>query len=207
MNNVISDWCAFCEGRKSFDKSHFHTLFWEDISLNDLRQIFKYFPNSEELFSLTHDYLFGTTDAISNSVPKVLIDLAFKDILEKRKLIGEGFGLTGANGNMTADFIEDFKHVEKLKTKEPYLSFFDAINDKFLDSWILEDKKTFALHEAFYGLTKYYEMVWYLFKPLTNIKVDFKYYYELTKLRGVYAFLGDKLIVSQYGSNKQYSAK
>lgn len=206
MNNIITDWCAFCEGRKSFDKSHFHVLFWEDISANELHEIFKYFPNSEILFELTHDYLFGITNPISNP-SNVLIDLAFRDIQEKRKLISEDLGLDVINENMMVEFVDDFQSVEKLKTKEPYISFFDAINDKFLDSWILEDKKAFALHEAFYGLTKYYEMVWYLFKPLTNIKVSLKYYYELTKLRGVYAFRANKLIVSQHESNKQYPAK
>lgn len=43
------DWCAFCEGNVSFDKSHFLGLLKAHNSYADLRRIFGYFEFSEEL--------------------------------------------------------------------------------------------------------------------------------------------------------------
>jgi hypothetical protein len=87
MKAIVIDWCHFCEGLKTFDKSHFYALFWEDneedkITANELVEIFKYFPNSKELYNLMKDYLFGKRQK-QNITNDLLIELAKKDIYEK----------------------------------------------------------------------------------------------------------------------------
>lgn len=197
MNKIVFEWCEFCEGKQHFDKSHFYTLFWEDISEQDLKTIFQYFPKSNELFEIMNDYLFGEGEKKLES-QELLLELASNDVLQKKLLIQDNIGLVKKIENVKVEYTDDFRIVEESRGESPYVDFFDALNDKVLENWIIEDKKAFALYEAFYGLTKYYEMVWYLFQPLININVSFKYYYKLSKLGGIYSFVDNKLMVSKY---------
>ena len=198
MNELLNDWKEFCEGRKNFDKSHFFALFWEGINQKDLENVFKYFPNSIELTDRTKEYLFGTKENISESVIKnILISLVIKDLNQKKTIINENSDLLELIETLDVEFIQDFKKVLLLKNTSPYIDFFDTINDKLSDNWIIEDKKTFALYEAFYGLTKNYEMVWYLFNPLFKINFNCEYYFKLSTLGGVYSFSNNKILVSK----------
>jgi hypothetical protein len=198
MKEIISDWCEFCEGRKAFDKSHFYTLFWEDITQSDLRIIFKYFPKADKLFELTYDYLFGETQRVPEALlNETLIELALNDINQKKYLLHTNSDLFRMVDSIKVEFVDDDILVQNLSKKSPYLDFFDAISDTLLDSWIVEDKKTYALYEAFYGLTKSYEIVWGLFSPLFSMNISFQYYIQFTSFGGVYCFLDNKLLVSK----------
>ena len=198
MNKIINDWINFCEDREKFDKSHFYTLFWEGITQNDLEYIFKYFPHSLELNSRTKEYLFGTKEKVTELViNEVLIDLAIKDLNQKISILIDNPELVELIGHLKVEFIQDSNYVIQLKNNSPFIDFFDAVNDNLSDNWILEDKKTFALYEAFYGLTKNYETVWYLFNPLFKIKINCEFYYKLSTLGGIYSFSDDKILVSK----------
>jgi hypothetical protein len=198
MKEMIVDWCEFCEGKKIFDKSYFHTLFWEDINSSDLKLIFKYFPNSDALFNLMNDYLFEKSEKVSESkINETLIELALSDIQEKKFLLNGNSSLVSMVDNINVEFVDDYLFVANLCNSSPYLDFFDAISDVVLDNWIIEDKKTYALYEAFYGLTKSYEITWELFQPLLSIDTSLGYYIRFVSLGGVYSFLGTKLLVSK----------
>lgn len=198
MKQIITDWCAFCEGKVSFDKSHFYTLFWEVVNQGDLNIIFKYFPNSDKLFDITNDYLFGKTERVSELlIDKILIELALNDINQKKQLLKINSDLSRMLDDIKVEFIYDDILVQDLRNSSPYLDFFDTIGDIFQEKWIIEDKKTYALYEAFYGLTKSYEIVWCLFKPLLLIDISLEYYTQFTSLGGVYSFLNNKLLVSR----------
>lgn len=198
MNEIINDWINFCEGREKFDKSHFYTLFWEGITQTDLEHIFKYFPHSIALINQTRDYLFGKKEEILESAIKdVLINLVIKDLNQKKSVINENSDLVDLLERLEIEFTHDYNKVIQLKNSSPYIDFFDSLNDKLSDNWIIEDKKAFALYEAFYGLTKNYEMVWYLFNPLFKIEINCEFYYKLSTLGGVYSFSNDKVLVSK----------
>lgn len=199
MNEIIQDWEQFCEGRKSFDKSHFYTLFWEGITRSDLEGIFKYFPRSNELVERLSEYLFGKREkAIDKcSLEAVLVELAIKDIEEKKSILDSNCSLLSLLQELKVEFVDDFNNVAIRKTEPPYIVFFDSINDVFSDCWTIEDKKAFALYDALYGLTKDYEMVWYLFSPLFKINLDLSYYYRLTTLRGIYTITNNQILVSK----------
>lgn len=49
MKSLLSEWCAFCEDRAVFDKSHFLGLLKAHSSSEEIRRIFSYFPSSAEL--------------------------------------------------------------------------------------------------------------------------------------------------------------
>jgi hypothetical protein len=197
MKAIIIDWCNFCEGKIAFDKSHFYTLFWENneqdkITRSDLVEIFKYFPKSKELFNLMESYLFDKSEK-RNTTNDYLIELAKKDIYQKISLSKK----LDHFKSYPIHFINDFKVVEELKNHEDYFSFYDEVSDMISDKWLLEDKKTFALQEAFYGLAKNYEIVWYLFSPLINVRINFEYFFEFTCLGGVYSIHDNKIIISR----------
>lgn len=198
MNDIVNDWINFCEGRERFDKSHFYTLFWEGITQTDLENIFKYFPQSMALINQITDYLFGKKEEISDLTMKdTLIDLVIKDLNQKKPVIIENSDIVCLLDHLEIEFTHDFNKVLQLKNSSPYIDFFDSLNDKLSDNWIIEDKKAFALYEAFYGLTKNYEMVWYLFNPLFKIEINCEFYYKLSTLGGVYSFSNDKILVSK----------
>ena len=199
MSEIINDWEQFCEGRKSYDKSHFYTLFWEGIILNDLETKFKYFPKSITLVERVSEYLFGKREDVlpESSVRDVLINLAVRDIEERKSIIDSDSSLFNSIQNLEIKFTEDYESVLSLKAKSPDIDFFDAVNDVLSECWIIEDKKAFALYEAFYGLTKDYEMVWYLFSPLFKTNVDWSYYYRLTTLGGIYSIANKQLFISK----------
>lgn len=196
MNETIKDWILFCEGTKKFDSFYFHTLFWEDITPNNLISIFKYFPNSEELFNLTNDYLFGEYQK-SNVTTKLLIDLAISDLEEKKKLISSDMKLMNLLSNLIVEFVSDYKIVEKSQSEIFYSNFQSTISDILFDNWVSEDKKMYALYEAFYGLTKDYQIVWHLFSPLLKVNVDFENYIKLFCAGGIYSISDNKLIVAK----------
>lgn len=201
MNSLIRDWIEFCENRKEFDKTHFYSLFWEDIESNDLKTIFRFFPNSDDLFHRTNDYLFGENlDLLKNlngNTKEQITELAFKDVIEKRNLVSDNKTLKKLLENLQLEFIQDYELVVNKKAEHPYCDFFDELEFQLTERWLLTDKKAFALYEAFYGLSKSYEMTWYLYRPLINTEIEFKNYYDLSRLGGAYSFLGSKLIVSR----------
>jgi hypothetical protein len=197
MNELLRDWKDFCEGRKRFDKCHFYTLFWEEIGPDGIADIFQYFPHSTELADRTKEYLFGKRERISESTLKdFLVGLVVRDLDQKKAVIGENSNLIGLLERLEIEFIQDSEKVIELKARSPYVDFYDAINDKLSD-WIVEDGKAFALYEAFYGLTKNYEMVWHLFGPLFRVRLDSEAYYRLSIHGGVYSFSNDKILVSK----------
>lgn len=197
MRQIIKDWCDFCEGNKYFDKSHFYTLFWDDsesekLTKADLQIIFSYFLEKDRLFEILNHYLFDTKEKINLS-KEDLVFLSREDINEKAKL-SEDLKYIFTTSII---FDENFQKVEASRNESEYLNFYDEISDIILDSWKLEDEKTNALYEAFYGLTADYEMVWYLFSPLLNISTTFFYYFQLKINNGIYSIVNNKIVVSR----------
>jgi hypothetical protein len=197
MKNIVKDWCKFCEGEKKYDKSYFYTLFWQDqtdlkITKDELYEIFKYFSNSNELLELMSNYLYDNY-IIENKSTSYLIQLVRNEIDEKTSLSNNLDYIK----NYPIEFVDDYNFVKSKVDSEEYYKYYDEISDILADSWIIEDKKAFALYEALYGLTKSYEIVWYLFSPLISIKINYKYYIDIYMLGGVYTIYNSKILVSK----------
>lgn len=201
MNKLFLDWIDFCENKKTFDKSHFYTLFWENIDVNTLKIITQYFPNSGDLFIRLNDYFFGDKydlyKLLDKSIDQTLIELSIKDFNEKLNIILEENKQFEGLKNLSPLITEDYEYVQKKKSDHPYIDFFDELEFKLTELWVSDEKKFYALYEAFYGLTKSYEMSWYLFKPLLNVEYNFKYYYNLTRIGGVYAIDTNNILIAR----------
>lgn len=197
MKDIVKDWCEFCEGAKTYDKSYFYTLFWQDqsddkISKDELYEIFKYFPNSNELLELMTNYLFKNDKAQDLST-SFLIQLVKNDINEKISLSNNLKYIK----NYSIEFVDDYNFVKSKINSEEYYNFYDEVSDILADAWIIEDKKTFALYEAFYGLTKSYEIVWYLFSPLMSKRINYKNYIDIISSGAIYTIYNNKILVSK----------
>ncbi|MBF7093176.1 hypothetical protein IUY40_16715 [Flavobacterium sp. ALJ2] len=193
MKDIVKDWCKFCEGEETYDKSYFYTLFWQDqFSKDELYEIFKYFPNSNELLDLMFDYIYDC-NIIEDKSTSYLMQLVKNDISEKTSLSDNLKYIK----NYPVEFVDDYNFVKNKIDSEEYYKYYDEVSDVLADRWIIEDKKTFALYEAFYGLTKSYEIVWYLFSPLISTKINYKYYVDIMMLGGVYTIYNNKILVSK----------
>jgi len=187
---LLNDWINFSEGRKSFDKSHFYTLFHEKWNQNEIELIFNFFPNSEVLIKKflefteskkkleTHDIIKGFN---KNNYYEILTSLINNDLNEKERLCKElnfiellniftdiSFSFTNEN---------DFFLIKKQSDSNAWLM--ESIGDYFIDNKMIEDEKTYALFEAFYGLTVNYQLVWFLGKPLINTTYNPDKYFQI----------------------------
>ncbi|MDH1105078.1 hypothetical protein N5C55_23335 [Pseudomonas otitidis] len=61
MTSWLEDWCAFCEGRASFDKSHFLGLLKACRDPEAIRQVFRYFPDADEMSRRAWDVISSGT--------------------------------------------------------------------------------------------------------------------------------------------------
>lgn len=61
MTSLLEDWCAFCEGRASFDKSPFLGLLKACRDPEAIRQVFRYFPDADDMSRRAWDVISSGT--------------------------------------------------------------------------------------------------------------------------------------------------
>ncbi len=202
MNLQLEDWKAFCEGEKDFDKSHFHTLlmkneYHEDISKEEYNNVFKYFPNSTELIIRLQNY-YSNKNYLHEiiDVKEYLLSNTMADINEKSILFYESDIKEFLKGDI--NYVDDIKEVSEAKLKgclnEEYI---DIIDDHIFDSLYVKNSRVNALLEAFFGLTRNYQLVWYLASPLIDSEINFDHYFNIWKVGGEYAITEKGIIVSR----------
>jgi hypothetical protein len=186
MKKIINDWSDFCEIGKSFEEGYFYTLFMEDITSEEIREVFKYFPNSEILIDRMEKFLFEPKPNIENFDTKKnelerLIKLDFherKPILEKLDIFSK------FNLNPIFIFNSDFESIS-LKVLDDVCSqsFYDFMRMQKL----ITDKKVCELYNALYGITYDFDYQLYLFLPLLKTNYTAEYLYQFKRLGGIYA--------------------
>lgn len=200
IKTILKDWCDFCEGREKFDKSHFITLFHEDIKDEYLEMALQFFPNQDELIDRVINVreFYPERGKNMKAEPDYILDLAIKDVREKRKAckyLSED-ELVNIIDNAKPKFVSDKLTFERALNNEWNGEFLSQVGFYFDECWNSEDDSYYALFEAFYGMTNSYEIQWYLGRPLMNTSVNPDYFYELWKAKGCYALSGSELIVS-----------
>ena len=208
MVDLLTDWRRLCDREKDFDKSHFFALFTPDLTRDQLEDIFRCFPNSNELVRRmlavkaageieNRPYLFPKLEN-RGSVDE-LIDLVSKDLAQRRQLCAL-LGETSLIDNIDRAnlvYTQDEKIIDKaIRSKDsPDVFLFEVIGDYLDDTWLLSDNRADALFEAFYGLAADYYLAWYLGSPLMNVDVDFSTYFQLWRHGGAYILLEDTVLV------------
>ena len=201
MSNLITDWQAFCEGRKAFDKSHFYTLFMDNLSDNDLDIIFSYLPNTAGLISRLKNALDKKRYIKLNleNRKKRLIELVYLDLQQKKTLLQEAGQdeIVSIIENAKYHFIENTDSALEYKiNNDIHFELFDTVAFDISQNRISNEDKIYAIFEAFYGLVEMYEVVWYLGAPLVNTSINFDYYFELWAMGGDYALTKEGVIVT-----------
>lgn len=201
-NKIIKDWIAFCEGQRDFDKSHFHTLFMKmehekQITEKEYDKIFRYFSNSDELIARIKNYHDSTYHKESNDIKSYLIEKVNSDIKEKRKILSETDSGVLQYIDNEIHYLEN-EDLLNLKMKNwQHEEFIDEIESNLINDEFFIDKKLIALFEAYYGLTRNFQLVWYLGAPLLNSPINLDYYYDIWKIGGDYVVTENGVIVSR----------
>lgn len=186
MNQIISEWTLFCEDKAVFEDSHFYTLFMEDITSKEIKEVYKYFPNSERLIERMERFLFEAKTKIEDIETKKneltkLIRLDFeerKPILEKLEIF------SSFNSNPNFVFTSNFESISTLILDDVWSqSFYDYMYRQAIDF----GKKEYELNNALYGITYDFDYQLYLFEPLLKTNYSVKHLFKFKRLGGVYA--------------------
>ncbi|MEO4049323.1 hypothetical protein AAFN46_19840 [Pseudomonas sp. CAU 1711] len=206
MSSLLSDWCDFCEGRASFDKSHFLGLLKSHSSDYELRKIFSYFPRKEELINRARL-------VIGSGSLEETIYLVPSKISSDSELIELGRHWLAQQGRMCA-LLKDTELQcicqeaevllvevevidEALKNDIPHFWIFELFGDVIRERRVIDTEEAYALFEALYGLAADYYLAWYIGGPLVDVELDFTAYLELWSAGGRCALTGEALLVSR----------
>lgn len=186
MKQLIKDWSSFCEGEVVFEDGYFYTLFMENISIDEIRLIYQYFPNSDELIERMEKFLFvkpvkDVVDEIKISRLEKLIRLDFE---ERKPILKTLDSFSIFNSNAKFNYVSEFESISKLTMDDIWSqSFHDYLRSQKID----HDKKTYELFNSLYGLTYDFDYQLFLFKPLLRTSYSMQYLYDFKQLGGVYA--------------------
>lgn len=205
MSTLLNDWCAFCEAKENFDKSHFLALFKAHSKQDELTRIFSYFPLSDALVDRTQKVLkAGSLDFSLYLLPEnkgskaELLDSASAWLKEQarvsRALGDEELSLIACNAEIIYTTKEEIYSTAQSDIPNNWM--LDLIGDEVRSSRILSTDPMYALFEALYGIAADYYLAWYIAQPLIKLDIDFGLYYEFWRLGGTSLLTKDKLLVS-----------
>ncbi len=205
MDSLLSDWCAFCEGKAIFDKSDFLGLLNSYNSTDELRKIFKYFPFSEELEHRA-EQVFASGDCASSLylLPKIrgsqeeIVRLGKQWLNELERVCGllGDTELIDTCHNAEVTFVDNRVVREALQLDIPHRWMFADIGDAIRDSRISYTAQTYALFEALYGVAADYRLAWYMARPLFEFEINLEPYFNFWRVSGDCALTHDKFLVS-----------
>lgn len=193
MKSLLSDWCAFCEDRAVFDKSHFLGLFKAHGGSEEIRRIFSYFPFSEELTDRTERVLAsGDMEMSLYLLPKFkvgegeLIQLGREWFKEQKRVCGVlgDTEVLKVCENARVLFVDSHDMDRWLQQDIPHYWLFDEIGDAIRESRVSDAEQIYALFEAFYGLAADYYLAWYVGRPLFRFDINLDYYFRFWRAGG-----------------------
>ena len=205
MNSLLSEWCAFCEGKAFFDKAHFQGLLKVHSSAEELKCIFSYFPFSEELVLRAGRVLAaGEMDSSLYLLPKYraeksqLIQLGGEWLKEQERVCGvlgdsEIFEICH---NAQVLFVDAQYMQGALQQDIPHHWLFDEIGDAIRESRVSENEQVYALLETLYGLAADYYLAWYIGRPLFKFDIDLESYFGFWRAGGRCALTESEFLVA-----------
>ncbi|WP_434572530.1 hypothetical protein [Pseudomonas sp. Z3-8] len=205
VTSLLSDWCAFCEGRAVFDKSHFLGLFKAHDSSEEIRRIFRYFPFSEELADRVERVLAsGDMERSLYLLPRFkvgkdeLIHLGREWLKEQERVCGVLGDTEILKICKTARvlFVNSHDMDSRLQQDIPHYWLFDEIGDAIRGSKVSDAEHIYALFEAFYGLAADYYLAWYVGRPLFRFDINLDYYFRFWRAGGRCALTENGLLVA-----------
>lgn len=206
MNTLLDDWMEFRAGRSEFDTSHFTQLLLEHKDESSLRAALSGISGSEEvmerIMNVLAVYENGRGRASISLEPKgqlehVLVSLAQKHLQQLRKVPAE------AGDQELLEIIDAAKPVfsynlaafERIRVSDgPHAWLIEAVGD-YLRDRLDGSKISYALMEAFYGLTRNFYLQAYVAEPMIAADIEFSNYFELWRLGGDHVLTSAELLV------------
>ena len=203
--DLIEDFIKLCNGEENYDKWRFYPLFHFDdpsYELEGLVKIFSYTVNQKELLRRYLNYK-APKKRISKSQ---LLELIQLDLENKREFClkkGES-ELVDLMTDVNYSFVnkEEFRKLLE-DTDLPQVTLMELIGDHQNGNG--GPIGSIALKEAFYGLTGYNNLVWYLAKPLYASEFNPDPYFEVWKNSGDYILGNNEVYVLHKANLKMYN--
>lgn len=195
MNLLIDDWSSFCENKVIFEDNYFFTLFMENITISEVKEVYKYFPNSKELIERMEKFLFEEKPKIEDfNLKKNELEKLIKLDFEERKPILENIEIfTNYVSNINFVYTVDFELIATLILDDIWSQSF---HDFMRTQKLITDKKVYELNNALYGITYDFDYQLYLFQPLLKTNYSMEYLFQFKKLGGVYAITANGVYYS-----------
>ncbi|MFS5596691.1 hypothetical protein V2V61_11080 [Streptococcus agalactiae] len=204
MTTLLEDWCAYCQGEVSFDKSHFIGLLKDHSSEQDLAVIMSYLPHSDALLRIAR-VVISNGNLSAYLLPKfvaeqqLLKEMGWRWLREMERtstILGDD-EIAGICRNASVEFVCDDDLESALSKDNPNAWFFDLVSDSVLENLVSDSDIVYALLEAFYGLSADYFIAWYMAAPLINIDLNLSAYFDLWRNGGRCVLAEDALYVNQ----------
>jgi len=214
MKKIVEDWVRYASGEKMsrrFDPwVHFHGMFGENLTNEELRTVCEFFPHTIELVRRLEIVLSsGTSDRSLYTLPKHrlpsqrLIELAKEHILEMERIYNlgsdESFQPLISASEFSLAPIEDVDREHGNNTNQDFRILSLRVFDKAL--WE-ESDIIYAFDEALYSIAADFFLKSYILAPLCSFPVNFDTYLEFWKNGGKFAITEDGRVLVTYAYSK-----
>ena len=195
MKQIVKDWIEFCEKGADFEDGHFYTLFTKDITLDEIKAVYRYFPNTERLVAKMKKFLFDPKPVILDYETKKneLERLIKLDFQERQAILQNIDAFANLNINLNFQFVKDVKVVNNLILDDVWSQSFQ---DFMRTQKIVTDKKIYELNNALYGISYDFDYQLYLFEPLLKTNYTGEFLFIFKRLGGLYSITEDGVTYS-----------
>jgi hypothetical protein len=188
VSDILADWTKFCDGIADFDKSHFLTLFHDIDDISTIEEII-----SVSSFDLIRDniiYYFNHQkfDSRELILEEKVIQLALKihdDLQNISQIIDKSYFSKKIESVIICSSYTEF-HEFLIKNGRGYI-YDEIISPFILMNCLPQDKITYAMYEALYGIENDYALANSIIHPVFNKNLDLSEYLMLRSCGWDYA--------------------
>ncbi|MBO0593992.1 hypothetical protein I2486_21540 [Cellulophaga sp. E16_2] len=202
-NELLNDWCDFCEGKKEFDKFHFSTLLMETLLEGYTPEFDEFISKITKYFDISIfeniKYAFSDEKKSQGNVK----DWVINDLREKRKIIELAPDSTKLKEIIDSPqflFVKDRDELYKARETDNNTILYEEVGDFVIEN-IDNDKQLFALKEVLYNIASDSELVNALLSRLIKSDVDLSNYLDIYKNGCDYAVDDEKILIYEFKQN------
>lgn len=189
---MIEEWLEFSSGKNNtFEDGYFYTLFMEGVTNEEIEKIFSSFPNSQQLVERMKLYL--NTKPSFNYTINELENLINSDFQERKTILEQIPSFVNFLVNPKFVYLENEEQLTNLILDDIWTQEF---HDFLRVLMINQERKTYELLNALYGLTYDFDYQMYLFKPLLKTNYEMNYLFQFKKHGGIYSISDDTVFFS-----------
>ena len=201
--NLLNEWCDYCEGKKKFDSCYFSTLLMETLLEGYtpefdkfIIEITKYFDSS---IYKNIKYTFNNKEHKEGDIK----DWVINDLREKRKIIlqmADSSKLVAIIDNPEYLMTNDREQLYDALESDNNTILYEGVGDYVREN-IEKDYRMYGLKEVLYNIASDYDLVYGILAGIVKGKVDLSNYLDIYKNGFDYAVSEEKIII--YTPTKQ----